>query len=210
MTEGNGPRLVLFDFDGTLTRKDTLPEVIRFMFGKRRFYAGLLRLFPFLFFFKLKLIPNWKAKERVLTYFLSGLPCDTFQQKCNQFAIEKLPGLLRNEAMNTLMQFKQEGARVVIVSASAENWIASWCETLELTCIATRLEVKDGKLTGKMKGKNCYGIEKVNRIKQMIDLSKYPEIYAYGDSKGDMPMLQLATNAYYRVFNGMRVMTALS
>lgn len=194
-------KLVLFDLDGTLTRKDTLLEIAAYFSGRRRFYAGLLRLTPILFLLKIKAIPNWKAKEKFLTYFLGGFSYDDFQQRCNRFAEEKLPGLFRKEALETLQKFQQEGSRVVIVSTSAENWIAPWCSKEGLLCIATCLEVKDGKVTGKIKGKNCYGTEKVSRIRQLIDLSNYKEIHAYGDSKGDIQMLKLATHPHYRNFD---------
>lgn len=47
---------------------------------------------------------------------------------------------------------------------------------------------------------NCHGIEKVNRIRNAVDLSNYDDIYAYGDSKGDSGMLDLATRRFYRSF----------
>ena len=48
--------------------------------------------------------------------------------------------------------------------------------------------------------KNCYGIEKVNRINEVINLKEYLNIYAYGDSNGDKQMLKIATHAYYKYF----------
>lgn len=199
MTEN---KLALFDFDGTLTRKDSLFELIKFIHGKQRFYKGLLTLFPGLFLYKIKMIPNWKAKEKVLTYFFKGIPLDIFQNYCNRFASEAIPAILREDAMPILKQFKDNGTRIVIVTASAENWILPWCRSLNIECIASKMEVHNGKMTGKLTGKNCYGTEKANRIKDVLDLSGYNEIYAYGDSKGDLPMLKLATKSFYRTMDG--------
>lgn len=193
-------KLALFDFDGTLTRKDSLFELIKFIHGKKHFYKGLLILSPYLFLFQLKVIPNWKAKEKVLTYFFKGMSLDIFQNYCNRFASEIIPVLLREDAMWALKQFKDHGTRIVIVTASAENWVMPWCSMENIACIATHLEIKDGRVTGKIEGQNCHGKEKVNRIKKTIDLSKYNKIYAFGDSKGDLQMLQLATNPYYKSF----------
>ncbi len=193
-------KLALFDLDGTLTRKDTFLELIKYFFGRRRFRMGLLRLSPCLLRYQLRLIPNWEAKEKVLMYFFKDITLDQFQKKCNEFAIEKLPSLLKEKAWSELKKLKRDGARIVIVSASAENWIRPWCNLNDIECIATRLEVREGKLTGRIKGRNCYGVEKVNRIREQIDLSQYNEILAYGDSKGDLPMLELAAKAYYKPF----------
>jgi HAD superfamily phosphoserine phosphatase-like hydrolase len=99
-----------------------------------------------------------------------------------------------------IKKFKENQAEIIVVTASAENWVAPWCQELGIGCIATQLEIKDDLLTGKIKGRNCHGIEKVNRLKEVIDLSKYTDIEAFGDSKGDLPMLKLATRAYYKPF----------
>lgn len=199
MEQEEGKKLVLFDLDGTLTYKDTFLEILKYFFGKKQYWVGLLHLFPFLLFYKLRLIPNWKAKEKMLTYFFKDIPLNQFQERCTEFAIKKLPLLFKEKAQSELDRFRGE-ARIVIVSASVENWINPWCEVNDVECIATRLEIRSGKLTGKIKGWNCHGEEKVNRIREQIDLSQYDEILAYGDSKGDLPMLGLATKPYYKIF----------
>lgn len=193
-------KLALFDLDGTLTRKDTLIEIIRYIHGNAKLYLGLIFLSPYLLLYKIGIIPNWKAKEAMLTYFFRDMPYDAFQKKCHQFSQEVLPELIRLEGIKMLKSLREEGTRIVIVSASAEEWIRPWCELLSLSYIGTRLEVKDGKLTGKISGKNCHGAEKVNRIKAVLDLSQYEEISAYGDTEGDLPMLELATHRYYKPF----------
>jgi phosphoserine phosphatase len=66
--------------------------------------------------------------------------------------------------------------------------------------IASRMEVKDEMITGKIDGRNCHGEEKKRRIQEAFDLSAYQEIYCYGDTKGDKPMLSLATSAFYKPF----------
>ena len=60
--------------------------------------------------------------------------------------------------------------------------------------------MQDNIITGNFITKNCYGQEKVNRIKESYDLSKYDLIYAYGDSRGDKEMLELANNSFYKPF----------
>lgn len=200
MPEDYSKTLALFDFDGTLTRKDTFIELIKFVHGKSHFYKGILKLAPCLFLYKLQLIPNWKAKEKVLAYFFKGMPASTFQSHCNHFAAEAIPRFLKQDAIRKLKELKDIGTHIAIVTASAENWVLPWCHSMNVECIASKLEAKEEKLTGKLDGENCYGIEKVNRIKETIDLSKYSVIYAFGDSKGDLPMLGLATYPFYKIF----------
>ena len=56
------------------------------------------------------------------------------------------------------------------------------------------------KVSGRFATKNCYGIEKANRINDMNDLKQYNQIYAYGDSRGDREMLTLAEVATYKAW----------
>lgn len=60
-------RIYAFDFDGTLTTKDTLIEFIRFSKGRVRLFLGFLLFSPLLILMKLHLYPNWKAKQRVFS-----------------------------------------------------------------------------------------------------------------------------------------------
>jgi len=193
-------RIAFFDFDGTITTKDTLLEFIKFCKGKIRFYAGFLLHSHYLVAYKLKIISNQKAKEKILTYFFQNIPLPEFQNYCEQFGQQVLPGLIRPQALREIEKFHKAGVTVVIVSASPENWISGWARSLKLSLIATQLEINNEQLTGKIKGFNCHGQEKVRRIKETYDLSAYAEIYAYGDTSGDKPMLALAQYAYMRPF----------
>jgi len=192
--------LALFDFDGTITRKDTFIEFIKFSVGARRFNAGMMLLSPVLVAYKLKVIPNWRAKEIVFGYFFKGVSKEEFTRLGNAFAANSLPPLIRPSAERCLRDSVKAGHRVVIVTASAEEWISAWSEKLNIEFIGTKWEFRDNMVTGKIDGKNCYGAEKVARIKSAIDLSKFMSISVYGDTSGDREMLQLGTQKYYRYF----------
>jgi HAD superfamily hydrolase (TIGR01490 family) len=193
-------RIAFFDFDGTITTKDTLLEFIKFYKGKRKFYLGFLLYSPLLVAFKLKIIPNYVAKQKVIQHFFKGESVDTFLQYCNAFSEKVLPGLIRPKALHEIKKLKAADARIVIVSASAENWIAKWANSQGLQLIGTRLATNGETITGAFDGNNCYGNEKVCRIKAEIDLSVYDEVYCYGDSAGDKAMLQLANHPFYKPF----------
>ena len=192
--------IAFFDFDGTITTKDSFLEFIKFYRGTRGFYSGFLLYSPFLIAFKLKLIPNYTAKQKILAHYFRGEDITRFQSQCDAFAGEVLPKFFRPKALIEIDRLKNAGVRVIIVSASAENWIKAWADKQNLELLGTRLEVKDNKITGRIEGKNCYGEEKVCRIKEGIDLDYYDDIYAYGDSSGDKQMLALARHAFYKPF----------
>jgi HAD superfamily hydrolase (TIGR01490 family) len=193
-------RIAFFDFDGTVTTRYTLLEIIKFYKGNSRFYLGFIINAPFIIAWKAGIISNQAAKEKVLRYFFGGVPEKDFQQRCDAFARTCIPLLLRPKALHEIEKLKAAGAAIVIVSASAENWIAAWCRENGLQLAGTKLQTRDGLLTGRIDGLNCHGTEKVNRIRAAFDLSQYDEIYCYGDTKGDKPMLGLATFSFYKPF----------
>jgi phosphatidylglycerophosphatase C len=193
-------QIAFFDFDGTITTKDTFLEFIKHEKGNFRFYAGFLLNSPFLFAYKAGIISNQLAKERILKHFFRKTNGSTFQQRCDAFAAVAIPALVRPKAMHEINKLKEAGVEVVIVSASAENWISHWCRTNNLSLIATRLEQSSECITGAIVGKNCHGEEKVRRIREQYNLADYSKIYCYGDTSGDKPMLALGTNSFYKPF----------
>ncbi len=192
--------IAFFDFDGTITNRDSFIDFIIFYHGRFSAYCGLFRLLPSLLAYKVKLIPNWQAKEKVLTYFFQNKQITKFQQNCDQYATDRIPRIVREGALQAIQKHQELGSDIYLVSASPENWLLAWCQQKGIKLIASRLEVINDKLTGKLLGKNCYGQEKVARIRKEVNLSHYQDVYSYGDSSGDREMLQLADQAYYRPF----------
>ncbi len=193
-------RIAFFDFDGTITSKDTLLEIIKFRFGNNGFLWGFLLNAPWLLSYKAGIISNQKAKERILQYFFGKTSLSDFQLHCEAFAKEKLPELLRPKAMLEIKKLQDANCSVVIVSASPENWIQHWCNENKLDLIATKLISHNQQITGKINGRNCYGAEKPLRIKMVYDLNTYDEIYCYGDTNADKPMLELADIRFFKPF----------
>ena len=195
-------KIAFFDFDGTITTKDTLLEVIKHQKGKALFYTGFLMNTPTLVGLKLKMVSNQRAKERMLCHFFSGMDITAFQQACDKFIDDALPAIIRMDAIEEIQKLKAEGFEVVVVSASPTNWIKKWTDANGLGLIATNLQCNDGKVTGYIDGINNNAEEKVARIKAAYNLAEYDEIYCYGDSSGDKPMLALGTKAFYKPFRG--------
>ena len=190
-------QVVAFDFDGTLTTRDTLLAFIRYAKGTRVFLWGFLRHAHLLVLMKLGLYPNWKAKQRVFSYFFGGMSLDVFDALCEQFAADN-HHLLRPEGIKAVQQAQADGADVLIVSASIDNWVQPFFPSVKV--VGTQIEVANGRLTGRFLTPNCYGEEKVRRI-----LALYPDrheyhLTAYGDSRGDKQLLAFADEAHYKPF----------
>jgi HAD superfamily hydrolase (TIGR01490 family) len=190
-------KVVVFDFDGTLTKKDTFVAFIRYACGNRAFVLGFLWYAPLLMLMILHLYPNDKAKQRVFSHFFKGMSLKTFDNLCQRFARDNRH-LLRPQGIQTLQQAQADGSDVLIVSASIDNWVEPFFP--ETKVLGTQVEVKDGRLSGRFLSKNCYGQEKINRL-----LEKYPHreeyhLTAYGDSQGDKELLAFADESHFKPF----------
>ena len=186
-------QLFAFDFDGTLTTRDTLIAFIRYACGTPRFLLGFLLHAPLLVLMKLRLYSNGKAKQRLFVWFFRGMPIETFDALCQSFASTHRH-LLRPETVRLLQQALSEGSEVLVVSASIDNWVQPFFPAV--TVLGTQIEVIDGRLSGRFLTPNCYGQEKVRRILALHpDRSAY-RLTAYGDSRGDRELLAFADVAH--------------
>ncbi len=193
-------KVFAFDFDGTLTTRDTLIAFIRYVHGIRKTCFGFFLFMPILILMRLRLYPNWKAKQRLFSWFFRGMTLEEFDHYCAAFSLDSRH-LIRSKGMQTIREALVEGAKVIIVSASIDNWVRPFFSDMgEIQVEGTRIDVRDGVLTGQFLTKNCYGREKVKRIRKAFPYRKAYQLIAFGDSRGDREMLDYADERYYRPF----------
>jgi phosphatidylglycerophosphatase C len=191
-------KVYAFDFDGTLTDKDSF---ICFLFhtkGKLRTYLGLLLFSPLLVLMKLHLYDNGKTKQKVFSYFFKGTSEEEFNNICEDFATNFMM-IMRWSGTEKVVRALNAGHKVFIVTSSLDSYVTPFfIEFPGSEVIGTKVEFKDGIVTGRFASPNCYGREKVNRLNDVLgDRSAYTLI-AYGDSRGDKEMLEYADKAYYK------------
>ena len=199
--ENNSKEVIAaFDFDGTITTKDTLFHFIKYSFGWPKFIIGLLMFVPTFISYLLKKITNSEAKEVLFAIFFKNMTIEKFDELCNSYQ-QNISQILNKQAIEKINWHKSQNHQLIIVSASIENWIAPWALSYGFErVISTKIEVKNNKLTGRFFTKNCNNIEKVNRL-----LADFPErhsyvLYAYGDTTGDAELLELADFPFFKTF----------
>lgn len=181
-----------FDFDGTLTTKDSMFAFIAFVKGRKRLYLGMIWLLPMLIRFKLGLKDRQQAKEQLLDHFFGGMQETKLKQLAEAFCSEKLPQMLRREMIERLQWHQEQAHRCLLVSASLDLWLQPFADSYQLELLCTRAQFSDGKYTRSFRSPNCYGPEKVKRIQAALEGQPVYFSYAYGDSNGDREMLAWA------------------
>lgn len=185
------PTIAVFDFDGTLTTKDTLLLFIRFACGTKKFLFGMLLYSPLIVMMMLKLYPNWKCKEKVFSYFFQGMPYEDFKRLGEDFGNKFHNIIIRPSMKERLLWHLNHGHKIYVISASIEEWVKPFFRTIgKVTVLATKVKPD---LSG-FASNNCYGQEKVNRLLEMEPERNSYTLYAYGDSRGDKEMLAFADN----------------
>lgn len=184
--------LALFDFDGTLTTKDSLDEFLKESVGKKKYMLNMFKFIPYFILWQLRLMNNGVAKEHLFRIFFKGMDEEFFKSRAKEFSLTKLDSIINEERIKILREHQENGDRVVIVSASMKCWLQPWCDKEGIELLSTQLEFKEGLFNGRFLTLNCHGKEKERRIKEHLNVSDYETIYAYGDSSGDKEMLLLA------------------
>lgn len=191
-----------FDFDGTLTWRDTLLPFLRRLLGTPTLLWVLFICSPWLVAYALRLTSNHRAKAVLLQASLAGRTQAEVQHCAQAFVRDYLPLQWRPWAMHQLVQHQRAGHRCIIISASTSLYMHLAGATLGVDAVlCTEMEVADGRYTGRMATANCHGEEKLRRLQAWLAAefgAAQPVLHAYGDTSGDRPMLRLANVAWYR------------
>ena len=201
-TQGPFRPIVAFDFDGTLTSRDSFVAFLQWRAGMGRYVASLPGLSPSLAAFTFHR-DRGRLKARFARAFLGGLSQDEIAGHARRFAEGHARKLLRPDAVRSWKRWQAEGARMVIVTASPEIIIAPFARGLGAdSLLGTRFEFDaSGRFTGRLEGANCRGDEKVRRLREAFGDDVRLEA-AYGDTGGDHAMLAIAEEQGMRVFKG--------
>lgn len=184
--------LVLFDFDGTLTTRDTLWEFISFCHSRTKTWVGFVVLSPWLGLLALRIISAEKAKQKVLAYFFKGKRRNELEQAGEDFCARRLPEIMNAEVLSRFEAYLKQNAVVCVVTASCSEWVVPFCRKYRCDLISTELHYSNGLYSGAFSTPNCNREEKAVRIRARYDLSAFNHIAAFGNRGGDDAMLNLA------------------
>ncbi|MRL67585.1 HAD-IB family hydrolase [Brevundimonas sp. SPF441] len=196
----NGPAIVAFDFDGTLTIRDSFTEFLRWRAGPGAWALGLVKLAPALAAYA-KDRDRGRIKAASVKEFLLGVSRQTLEAEAAAFAEEIWPRFMRPDALEVWNDWGERGAHRVIVTASPTTTVAPFARKLGAEALLGTEFVFDAndRITGDFAGPNCRGEEKVWRLKAAYG-ENMTLTAAYGDTSGDTEMLAMAQQPGFRVF----------
>lgn len=193
--------LVAFDFDGTITIKDSFTAFLRWRCAPWRHALGMVRLAPAALAYLVHR-DRGRIKAAAAREFLRGLTRKELAASCQAYADAVWGQMIRPDAEQCWRDWQARGATVVIVTASPVEIVGPFTERLGADeLIGTRLAY-DGadRVTGALDGPNCRGEEKVTRLRQRFGPGMRLAA-AYGDTAGDREMIAIASEKGFRVFH---------
>lgn len=197
-------RVAAFDFDGTVSRRDTLVPFVARVAGPPRSVAGSVGA-------------GWSAvvrrrfdprdrdqlKDHMVQRLLAGHAEREVERDAGLYAAKLLDGSMRPDMVDQVRRHVAAGHETLFVSASLAYYLRPIARHLGMTdVIGVELEVVDGALSGSLMGPNVRAAEKEVRLRRWLGVSEHGpmagvELWSYGNSSGDHELLAMADHAYW-------------
>jgi phosphatidylglycerophosphatase C len=196
----SGGRVVAaFDFDGTITASDSLRDFVRYTVGSPRLVYGAICSVPWMTRMLIGMCDRGVAKAHFLAATIGAMTRPELEDAAQQYAKHRLPALIRPEMVKRIQEHQRHGHQLVLVSASPALYLRAWAKGAGFDAVlATELEFRDNRFSGRLASPNCWGPEKVRRLQQWFSSGRPRVLYVYGDSRGDREMLALADHPWLR------------
>lgn len=194
----------VYDLDGTITRSDTfVPFLLGFL---ARNPSRIFRCIPLPFHllaFWIGLRGNDWAKQKFLTAVCGGASRKALADYCADFAALVVETGLRPGAVASMEAHRARGDRLILITASLDLYVDAIARHLAFDDViaskaAWRMAGDLGAtLDGRLDGENCYGANKVERLKALLS-NDTPDMHivAYSDHSSDLPLLTAAGSGY--------------
>ena len=192
-------RVAAFDFDGTLTPRDTFLPFLQRLYGRRRLVTSAAVVGP-----PWRVPSETHRRDEMKARLLRRLTAGDDPARIERVGIDYaalLERVLVPAMVERVAQHQRSGHEVVAVSASMSVYLRPLLvDRLGFDAVlAVGLEVgADGRHTGEMLGPNVHGPQKAIELRRWLgeggadDRENQLELWAYGNSSGDAELLAMA------------------
>jgi phosphatidylglycerophosphatase C len=185
--------LVLFDFDGTLTTRDTVLPLGLFLartaHAKKRLRVVYVLLL--LTALKLRILSNHRFKERFCRLLLRGKSENEIDTLAQLFVDSYVNRILNKTVVDAMRGHQRNGDEVYVVSSNFSFLLRHLMRAWGFQgVIGTDAEVEAGRFTGGIRGRVCDGGEKLSRVLAIFGRERVRSAVAYGDSRSDHYLLE--------------------
>ena len=186
-----------FDVDGTLVRTNLIHPLIFYMSNQQNPVRSLGRLVKT----AVQAPKLWLAEQKdrgafneLLFRGYQGMSEDRLLELADEAFDTVVRPALYQDGLSLVKRVKDAGHRVVLISGSPDFLLSKLARMLDIDdVIGNRLEIRDGKATGRLRRPIVAGPEKAKIIKAHAKEHGFDldECAAYSDTMSDVPMLSV-------------------
>lgn len=188
--------LAIFDFDGTLYKKDSFTGFIFYTHSKKHIITQGFKILPWIQAYYLKAYPAHAMRPKLFQAMFKNADVNTIEKIAEEYA-HHITKNYNPELLLRLRDHQSLGDDVVLVSATIDIYLKYVAKYLNIDFICSHVEIQNGQYTGSYTTPDCSNQEKANRLLKQYKLSQYQHVYAYGNSDEDLAMLNLAHYSHY-------------
>jgi HAD superfamily hydrolase (TIGR01490 family) len=183
-----------FDLDSTIIDRNSFRyflAVYHFSKWTKWIYVPWVLIFGILR--KLRIISLQTFKEKALIS-LVGKSDTSIRQIGKSFIEKHLLDIIRKRAVIKIRQHRELGHFTFIITSCPDIYIFALAEHLNCDGYeCSRLAYRNGRFIGRILDRDCFGSEKVMRLKAIVENSALDlsRSYAYSDHQSDLPLLEL-------------------
>ena len=197
-------KLIIFDFCETLVNIQTADNFVLWVLDKEKVnskfqldFIRRLKKIKFITILNL-LFPRLNFEKRLLLRLLRNLSQETINENAKNYA-QWLKGKWTLELKDLFMMHIDKRDQIIVISGGYEIYLKHFfAEFPEVVVFGTKIEFKNGKLTGEFEGKDCMFQEKVKILNSWIETSGYNKenSVVFSDSISDLPLLKWANEGF--------------
>lgn len=191
-------KVILADFDGTLTHRDTTRHLILELLAMRPWRLRVVLGHLLCMTLARDLHQLQDAKYRLIGRLVQGLYPAELDSALAKFS-KTVRRLRRPTVVDALEERRKNGHLILIVTASPEFAVAAALSDLRVEVLGTRFAVKDGRFTGEICGLGCFGVQKPICVAKWALSGGGQTIYeeAWSDAASDLPLMQMASSRFW-------------
>lgn len=191
--------IAIFDFDGTITRRDTTQIMLRAAVSRRPLRGAVYmlalvfsRLFRTQKFFQ-------RHKDILLFALLERMIDEEVAAVAASYRMRVGP-LLRESMLARIKEYVESGIRVLVVTASPQFAVEKVFDKIPVLVIGAKVvSSRSGDREAGQGVVSCFGAQKVMRFQEWAERKGWQgEVSAaWSDSIRDLPLMQLAERRYW-------------
>ena len=183
----------VFDLDGTVTSNDTYVAFLLSSAARRPWRLPWLATLPWAYgVHRLGLRDNAWLKATALWATAAGAEGEWTGRVAERLVRRSILPRVRPRAERRIESHRRQGHRLVLATASFDIYVDRLARQLGFDdWVCTHADRDDrGRLSGRIRGRNCHGPEKLTRLRTLFATRGEWWIIGYSDHVSDLPLLE--------------------